>query len=148
MSDPIRTQVIDSCVAIIELVASIEGASRGIGTPHDVATAPFPYSFCFDDADHEKTVANRVCKNKFMLNIETWVKVSTDAQLAPQFDVVEADIHKALLTSNIARTYGLSITEHPPSRFSSPEAEGLGATTLPYEIEYKHKYGDPYSLNP
>lgn len=147
-SKPIKTLILDSLKScIVDVIGSAEKVfvdpARWV---HEEITDP--YALLLTDA--ESAVKKDLSSEKtFTAEIHVWVQEDTDDKSREKAILLSAQIQQALLPrSSASRQYALQVEEaEGASHDVLWYQERICVVVARYVIRYRHKYGDPFSLN-
>lgn len=156
MADPIKTLVLKAIkmelegILLEDLVTPLfTKVVRNPSKPIDHDFFKSPMCFVFDDSE-QRTRRNRLADVILPIQIEGWIKTdeaNEEEDLSDQADIIEAEVHKALVNSTDIKVWAKDI--FPDTGNSSTKfyvSDYMGGVILRYTVKYLHVWGDPYDI--
>lgn len=143
MATPLKTQILNRIKTLLGGVSGIGKVFKEEPVPikRDLAPWDIVYLFTEEESSEER---NRIILHRLPIHIEIWANDQRGMEyVSDKVDVYQAEINKSMLADATLNALINKITEGTSGKFF--EAEDVGGIILLYEIQFSHRYGDPYA---
>ena len=142
---PVKTRVLKAIRETVEATLGDGAVAEKPQRDPDLGTCTFPMAVIFD-GPVVVVWKNRVAMCRMPVDIQLWFKDGEFA-IGEQADWVEALLHERFVKNNEAfKEVGLTLL--PAEEASGPKFywdDEHGGTTLHYDAQFAHLWGDPYT---
>lgn len=139
MSDTIRESILNNIKTTIEGITTIKTVRLQEFSPLDLERFPLPAAFIFPESETRGVETVGYEQWRMTVVVEIWGK-NMDLE-----DML-GKVHKEMYTDRTRGGYAIDTVKTGSELLGVVEpSRSLGSAIVRFEIEYRHKTGDPYS---